>query len=478
MANTTPPILSKAHQGQHTESWRFLTEDRTLEPAVYGQLIQLYGDGLTSWDAFMLAGHDIDVSTRNLRVISQGSILNTVDVDTEVVAGAANANLTFISVNDTLRVGFVVHVPAKYQLAGTILADSYRCKTKTYNATVATGGVPGYTYVCEPLIAGQRNTVNIPVGQKLIIGGSMFAAGTQQPAGMVNDFFDDFYGTRILKESTYYEGGQVALKERAVLGSNLRARGAMEAQLRLRQQLNDAVLMGRKITKSGGLTQANRSGEANQILSSAGLLPTMIEESMKLYYTGSFNEDQLDAMKAMFASQGVIGSNALLMSGPALRLGLENAMLTWVKSYSGGSDLYDKLKGVGFGVSEITKNGFKTYLTELPEFSNPMLYGATGFNFGDIGMIFPDTKVTATLDSIANNGSSLSGGKKTSINNFTIGYLNSGGENRRLVTGTKAGMNGLGIPISDDWDDFAEYTMCEMMNIFTAMNQTIFVSPT
>jgi hypothetical protein len=66
-------------------------------------------------------------------------------------------------------------------------------------------------------------------------------------------------------------------------------------------------------------------------------------------------------------------------------------------------------------------------------------------------------------------------GRKISLSHMTIGYLNGNGENRKLIIGNKAGVNGRGIPISDDWDDVSTYMLTEMMVFLLALNQTILV---
>lgn len=466
-----PAIVSHAEQGQYTETWRggFASTDDTLAPAYYGQLAQRYG-GLTTWDVMMLAGRDIDISTRNMIVLEKGYFLDTIDVATQIEVAAANADITLSSVKNVLRVGFVVHIPSKYLLSAEI-PQSFRCLSKTWNA-----GTSKWDHVLEPLVTGQRVVVAIPITQALIIGGSMFAAGTQQPAGMVDEFFHSNYGTRILKESVYWEGGQGALRELPELGQqNLRARTILDSQMRLRVQLNDAALMGYKITHPGGLAQLNESGQSNTILSSNGILPTMVNESMKMYYTGAFSEDQFDQIPFLMLSQGVAGNSAMNLVGMELGLGIEKTMLNFVKEYSGGSDLYTKMQGVGFGIREYTSNGFTTRIIRLPELSNPVMYGAAGYNYESMGMIFPDAKLTAKTTSLNPDGSSAEGSKVRAINNFTLGYLNYGGENRRLISGDKAGVNGYGIPFSSDWDNSAHYTLCEMMNIFVSMNQTCLI---
>jgi hypothetical protein len=464
-----PAVVSHVGQGAYTEAWRedFAINDTSLAPQYYGEVIQPYG-GLTFWDAQMAAGRTIDISTREMTVLTKGYFLDTIDVKTQIEAAGANASLTLLSTKNILRVGFVVHIPAKYMTSAEI-PQSYRCTVKTYDTD-------HWVHTLVPLLAGQQLAVAIPVTQELVVGGSMFAAGTQQPAGLIDQFYSQKYNTRIMKETINYEGGQGALKELDAIASlgNLKARSRLDAQLRLRYQLSDAALMGYKITHSGGWTQANEQGEANVVLSNNGLLPTMIAESMKQYYTGSFTEDNFDIIPFLLASQGVAGQSGMFLIGNELGLGVENATLNMVKEYSGGTDLYTKMQGIGFGVSQITKNGFTTRIVRIPEFSNPKLYGAAGYNFESLGMIFPDAKVTATINQGLPNGSMLAS-KTASLSNFTLGFLNYGGENRRLITGDKAGVNGWGIPFSSDWDNSSEYTLTEAMNIFVNMNQTILV---
>jgi len=466
-----PAIVSHATQGQYTETWRetFAINDTSLAPQYYGEVIQPYG-GLTFWDAQMAAGRTIDISTRAMTVLTKGYFLDTIDVATQIEAAGANANLTLSSVKNVLRVGFIVHIPAKYMTSAEI-PQSYRCSDKSWNT-----GTSKWDHTLNPLLAGQQLAVAIPVSQALVVGGSMYAAGTQQPAGLVDQFYSQKYNTRIIKETVNWEGGQGALKELDAISTlgNLKARSRLDAQLRLRYQLSDAALMGYKITHSGGLTQVNESGESNAVFSNNGLLPTMIAESMKQYYTGSFTEDNFDIIPFLLASQGVAGQSGMFLMGNELGLGVENATLNMVKEYSGGTDLYTKMQGIGFGVSQITKNGFTTRMVRIPEFSNPILYGAAGYNFESLGMIFSDSKVTATINQGLPNGSMLAS-KNVSLANYTLGYLNYGGENRTLITGDKAGVNGWGVPFSSDWDNSSQYTLSEFMNIFVNMNQSILV---
>jgi len=462
--------------GAFSSAWRFLNEENTMPVSTYGQLVQLYGNGLKMFDAWMWANRYIDIGAREIQVIEEGTFLDTLDLTTAIGTGAAGADISIITGKSFGRVGFVVHIPAKY--TGTNIPVSYRISAKTYNA-----GTDKYTYTAQAIVGTETIAVQVPIGQKLMVGGSMFAPGSQQPAGLTEDYFDHWHKTRILKETINEEGGQQALTEHPELaqsqyGSGLHARNLVKAQLRLRHQINDAVLMGypnNRVTNSlADITQANRWGETNTVTGDYGLIPGMNNDAMKQYYTGTYTEDNFDVIKFLFASQGVVGSSGLFMQGQELGLSVENSGLRFIKEYSGGSDMYDKLRGIGFNIKEVLKNNFKTYLMEIPEFSNPLTYAAYGYNFEPMGMIFPESKVTSTVNEFMPNGMST-GGKKVSLNHLTLGYLSGKGENRKLIVGNKAGVNGRGIATSDDWDDVSTYMLVEMMTFLLALNQTILV---
>jgi len=466
-------IRGNAREGVYSGAWRLAND--ILKEQTYGELVKLYGDGLKFVDALFWAKRTIDVSTRSLRVIEEGHFWNTLTTNAQVNAVGDSVNITVTS-TDNVRAGLSLHIPAQY-FTGADIPQSYRITTKA-------GPVMGvYTYTCTPFLNISLD-VNIPASTELIVGASSFAPGTQQIAGSVQDYFDHSHTTRIIKETVDFEGGQIALKEEDDLstseyGSTLKARAALITQMKMRLQQNDYVLMGVPVTNTNGITQNNRWGEANNLLSDYGVIPAMAQATgaMRQYYTGSYAEDNFDVVKFLLASQGLAGNNSVFFGlGQELFTSIENNMLKFIREYSGGTQLYyDSLNKIGFNVREIYKNNTKFYLCEIPEFSDPVRYAAPDFNFETMGLIFPDSKVTATLNGFNPASMANAAGEKRSLNHVTLGFLNYGGENRRMIMGNKAGVNGMGIPFSDDWDDSSTYCLSEMMVINLALNQTILV---
>ena len=469
-------IQGNSREGAYTETWRAAND--ILDPQTYGKLVRLNGEGLKAVDALLWANRSMDISTRAMEVLEEGHFWNTLttaaQVNTQLVAGG---NIS-ISSTDDVRVGFSIMIPASY-ITGAIVPQYYRVTSKA-------AGNPN-VYTCSPFLATQTLNVAIPASTQLVIGASSFAPGTQQPASTVMDYFSHTHYTRIMKETIDFEGGQRALKEQPDMassqyGDGLYARAVLIAQMKMRLQQNDFVLMGYPNTNS--LTQNNRHSEANAISSDYGIIPAMARNTaagaMKQYYTGSYAEDNLDSVKFLLASQGMSGTNSVMfMLGQELFTSIENSMLKLIREYSGGTDLYySNLNKVGFNVRSISKNNTNFNLLEIPEFSDPTRYAAPGLNFETMGLIFPDSKVTVTMNGYDPKSMANSAGKKLSCDHINLGFLNYGGENRKMIVGNKAGVNGMGIPFSDDWDDSSTYLLTEMMNLLFALNQTILVLKT
>lgn len=455
-------------QGGYSTAWRLTVEDETLLPQTYGKLVNLYGDQLRLWDLLMWAKQTTDISSRLITVLEEGFIHDTLDVATQVGTSLAGADITVVSAKNTGRIGFNVHIPAAYVNSEIAL---------TYIISNKSGSGP-YTYTLKPMSSTTLVNVAIPVGQKLIVGASAFAPGTQQPAAMKRAFFSHTHKPRIMKETLELEGGQQSLQEwkdisQSQWGTTLRARGLNETEFRLRIQMNDYLLMG--VPNDNTLVGSNKLGESNAVLSDYGLVPGMYNDAMRQYYTGAYTKENFDTIKFLLASQGVGRGSVMFKFGQELGLNLENMGLNFIREFSGGTDLYQNLYDVGFVMKKFTKNGIENYLIEIPEFSNPTMYAADGFNFETLGMIFPNAKVTTTMNYSDDVGRSVAASEKKALSHLTLGYLGYQGESRKLIVGDAAGVNGLGLKFTNDYDQSTWYMLSEMAVFLLSLNQSILV---
>jgi len=461
-------MLSGAAQGGYTTAWRATVDSETLAPQTYGELIQLYGDLPRLWDFMSWAKRTTDVAGREVTVFEEGAITDTLDVGTEVSTGSAGDDITIVSAKSSGRIGFDVLIPAQYTNQEIAVP---------YNITAKTGS---YTYTASPWNSAFQITTAIPVGQKLSVGASAYAPGTAQPASMKRAWYSHSHKTRIMKETLTIEGGQQALQEWAELaqakdGSTLVNRSLNETEFRLRIQQADYFMNGQPNNNS--LTGDNADSETNTVSSDYGLVPGMYADAMRQYYTGSYGKDNFDIIKFLLASQGVGAGSVDFYYGQELGLGIENSGLQFIRDFSGGTDLYADMAKVGFVMKRFTKNGIVNNLVEIPEFSNPLAYGADGYNFETMGMIFPNAKVTTEINSY-NDGRSTGASQKKALDHVAIGYLNNNGENRRLIVGDAAGVNGLGYKFTNAYDRSVWYMLTETMTFLLALNQTILVLKT
>lgn len=457
---------SGAAQGGYTTSWR-ATVSGTLEPQTYGQLIQLYGDLPRMWDFLMWSKRTTDVKGRTVTVFEEGAIYDTLDVSSEVSTNSAGQDITVVSAKSSGRIGFDVHIPAQY--TNQEIAVPYKITAKS--------GTGPYTYTLSPWNSTFQITTAIPVAQKLILGASSYAPGEAQPASMKRSWYSHTHNTRIMKETLFIEGGQPALQEYAEMsqsrnGSTLVNRSLNETEFRLRIQQNDYLLMGQPNNNS--FTGANSLAETNNVISDYGLVPYMHANAMKQYYTGSYTRDNFNNIKFLLASQGVGSGIVDYMYGQELGLGIENMGLDFTREFSGGTNLYSEMGKLGFSLRQYVGNGITAMFTEIPEFSNPLAYGANGYNFETMGMIFPNAKVTSSMNYFNESGLAI-GSEKKALNHVTLGYLNNNGENRTLVVGDLAGVNALGYKFTGAYDQMMWYMLVETMSFFLAINQSILV---
>jgi hypothetical protein len=252
-------------------------------------------------------------------------------------------------------------------------------------------------------------------------------------------------------------------------------RSLNETEFRLRIQQADYFMNGQP--NNNTFVGSNADSESNAVVSDYGLIPGMYKDAMRQYYTGSYGKENFDIIKFLLASQGVGAGSVDFCYGQELGLGIENSGLEFIREFSGGTDLYSKMADVGFVMKRFTKNGIVNNLIEIPEFSNPLAYGADGYNYETMGLIFPNAKVTTETNTY-NNGMSTGPSQKKALDHVSIGYLNNNGENRRLIVGDAAGVNGLGYKFTNAYDRSVWYMLVETMTFLLALNQTILVLKT
>jgi hypothetical protein len=187
-----------------------------------------------------------------------------------------------------------------------------------------------------------------------------------------------------------------------------------------------------------------------------------------LSYAGDFVIDNLYDVGMLQQSRGVVaGGVNLFMVGPELGRDVEKSALDYIKAYSGGTDLLDKVKKeIGIDVQAFNLNHRTYVIWEPAELADPSGFGlldSTGTNVysaASSGLVIPHTNVTV---------GNFNGQKNVTIPGVQLGYVNHNGENRRRVIGRQLGMNGIegfGDVISSSYDGWHIHMLVHMTGIF------------
>ncbi len=435
-------------------------------PEIWNEWYEKYADGFKVLDFLNMAGRTSIIRNREYSHFEDGTDLRVATTRTQIGVGAAGAVITFqLLATDydgfgqgPLREDFSVYIPAANQPAAIDVP-------RQYVITGIAGAGAAQTYTATPLSADSQIAVAVVASTELMIGSSVYAPGMRQPAGMTTGTFERDHTTQISKESCGFEGGAVAHRTyREVVDMagqpGIFDRGMVETEFRLDRQIDNALFLGEQ--NANGLTQNSNFGGTPNRQGTKGLWNWMAELAQTKNYIGDFDMDDFDDIKPLLQSQGVNGAKVFFGYGSNLGLDVENGILDGVKEYSGGSDLLPNNKFFEVDFRRAKKNGVDFTFQELISFSNPNTFGNDSYDFSDSGMMFPITDVSVTVE-----------GKKMTVPNLSVAYLNHNGEDRTRIMGTVAGLNGLGYSFSNDIDGLLFYLLSEYSLFAANVNQFI-----
>lgn len=447
--------------------------DIANKPAYYQKLIQQYGDGLYMFDFLHMAGNVISVGNPTMKLIEEGAPERPVTTSIAITAAPLDVEITF-DVGDGskayVREGFDILIPAAYTNA--TLPKPLRLYTPDGGTTWK-----GKAYDTTLAITGTITS------KEFFLGASSFVRGSGQPKPMATGLYERDFSIRTVKDTAGIEGGMLARMdwEPVRKGSGkITSRMMTELEFRYNSQVDNAILLSELNTNAALTGTSNITGATSQIVTTKGMIPTLDTEAQKLPWTTAFGADQFDAVKPLLEGQGVTSRRIKTCVGTDLMTQMENDILEWLKTNTAVSDLYDGLEKAGFGVRTFKKNGYVFDIVKLDSFSNPNKYGGAEYPFPNFGFMFPDqmNSITDVYGSIMHNSASgvYGAGSKQKLANHTIGYVNNNGENRKRILKHDFGVNGMGYAAHNENDGGFYYLLTEFMNIFTKMNQTVFIT--
>ena len=454
---------------------------------VYPQLFRQFGRGFDALEFLRMAGREMYIKGRRLTAFEEPEGASYVTLATALDSNDSTGYSAGEAIqfkidpgdydskgNSPLRLHFTVAIPGMY--TGLARPVSY-----IVTAISTSGTAADTVYTASPLSSTSDIKVNVPVGEKLMIGYSAFGAGSGQPSPMNKGMLQrDFY-THISKETGEIEGGVNSHERYEVIEVNGQRRiwdkMMEETSFRLDKQLNHAIWYGEKNTNS--LTATNTpSGASTALLSTEGVLPIVDSLGQEIVLSPTWDSfSDFDALKNAFLSQGVVAQEAMFWVGSTLFNQIESTLLNEMEYKSDG--FYDKeLQQFGVNYKKVKKNNITYYIMENTTLSNPMSFGISNYKMANQGICIPLTSVATTWqgDDIQYNGTvSRASDGKIFLPNMALAYLGGYGEDRRKIIQPVHGVNGFGAPATNQYDRSEVYLLSEYMLFLMQANQIVWV---
>lgn len=468
MASATYPTVSTKVGQYNFANWGSLFSLRWDEN--YLEEISRYGLGSFIFDFLKLSDMTTSITGRNPKVFETLEWEPTVKLGTAITTGLAGADISFtIHADDVdaqsqvpVQAGDAVVLPGAYETNGT---------NAIYVITDVTAAVVTATPLSKDgtTVTASQVGVEVPIGTVLKVHGSYFGYGTGQPTGLNQVRATRTYTTSLIKTSMNFEGGINAIKWRKIKtesGINSAWMEGQEIAERIHsKKIDDMIFLG-ELNDNTTLVQTSQFGGSNKRASSKGLWNWADEAGQDLLYAGQWDASNLYDYKDLAISQNIVAREVMFMMGPDLLRMVEESNLDWIKSYSGGSDLFRTAYEIGIDVTSFKANGFHFLFQELRSFSNPLRWGNKEYDFTKYGLMIPNGSETYSIE-----------GKMERHPQLMLGFLNNNGENRERIVRVADGMSGRGSIAVNDYDGSNLWMLTEFAPIIYRPNQMVRVMP-
>ena len=432
---------------------------------IYPAYYKLYGDGFRLITFLYAAGLQMPGWTSSRKtVFEEPELEKTVELDGAVVAGGvagADIDLVIALADSTYPLeGRSIYLPGEYFNAAA---------STTPKEYVVTNWVAGTrTATVSPLTATTTHDVNLPDGLMITVGPAKFGRGQGQPqAFRKRNLQRDFYVT-ILGETKEWEGGVNTYQpELGVIDSQghktLFDKGLWETEFILERSKDKTIWLSEYNTNS--VTKLKRDGTTTSSVESfVGLRNHLDDRAQQLPYIDTIEPQDLKKIREIYESQAVMADMSWGGFGPRLWENMQDSGLEFIRDgYTPGTDLFKNLETLGAQFKVIDLYGHKLVATELKTFADMTSFGNSDYNFQNEGFIIPMSKFAVRGED----------GVKVSMNNLGIGYRKGNNENRTMMNGIVAGVNGMGFPFVDQFDATSYYMKCEFGLVALGVNQWI-----
>lgn len=469
MAAQTYPTVSSKVGNYNVYDWGSLFNLRWDEG--YLEEISRYGLGSHFYDFLKLSDMTINITTRTPKVFETLEWEPTVKLGTAIATTAAGADISFDIHADDIDTQGQIPVQVNDRL---VIPAAYETNNRNaiYHITDITGTTVTAAAVSADGTGGAAQSqiaVAVPIGTTLKINANAYAYGTGQPDGFNQVRAQREYNTQLIKTSMGYEGGIQAIKWREIKsesGINSAWMEGQEIAERIHsKKCDDALFLG-ETNDNALLVQTSSFGGSNPIPSTKGLWNWAEDAGQDLLYAGQWDAANLYDYKDLALSQNLTATEVLFLMGTDLQRMVEESNLDWIKSYSGGSDLFRTAYEIGIDVRSFKANGYHFLFQELKSFANPLRWGNKDYEFTKYGLMIPNGNYTYTIDGMTERFPQL-----------IMAFLNNNGENRERIIRIADGMSGRTNTAINDIDGSHLWMLTEMATIVYRPNQLVRVMP-
>ncbi len=233
--------------------------------------------------------------------------------------------------------------------------------------------------------------------ETIIIISNSFSEGSDQPLSAFSGTFKYENDLQIIKETITATGTEMTdglwfneIKDpgdttgKRILGYQVK--GQLDAEYRIRQKMEGALLFGQRTTNPDALDPFN----ATLVKTTEGLVPYVERLGNTLNYTsGTLTLPKFDEIDKIL-DQEFAPENVCFFQGLELYQEVDNLLadflkdtnIMFTKEVMGGKD-------VNINFKYLNKSGRNYAFKKLPSLSNPKLWGASGYNEIGLGILVP-----------------------------------------------------------------------------------------
>lgn len=416
----------------YTES--IMSMHDVFKPQHIPELMSRYGEQyMPMFQFFRSMGREYPVAADTWYGHEENWYHRTITVKTLVAAGAkgATVNVTLATAdhdsagNSYPRVNDIVTIP------GTWVQAMITAKNVTTPSA--------HVITLKPLLTTQ-NIPELAANKVLAITNGAHGAGTGQPAGTVVGTTKRTFKAQIIKETIGAHGSQlVNEKWYTILDDNRSVKGYYSpgyarGDYLMALKMDGAFTWG---VVADNVTETADDGSTVTVNTTRGIFPWVQALGKTFEYSaGNMSIDDLDAVGLYLKSQGVTSGIVLVLAGAKLLNDVDKATKDYIDGT--GTDLTrvetvlwkgNRQLSLSLNVKVITKGGITFVFKPMDVWSNPVTFGATGYNLDQYGLVIPLAKIKDPVD-------------KVMLDNIATRYRAMDGYSRRFETWRVAGAGG------------------------------------